>query len=211
MQSTAGQISKATLMRMPAYLRFLKAKAGAGAEYISSAEIAEEMQLSAVAVRKDLSLVSSAPGKPRLGFPIRALISDLETFLGFRRRANAVVVGAGDLGRAILCYSGFENYGLQMVAAFDVAPARIGAVRGKPIYPMERLAETVKRFDVKIGVLAVPRGSAQIACDEMVKAGIKAILSLASAHLNVPEGVLVKYEDLAASLSAMCSGLLLSE
>lgn len=206
-----SQVSNATMMRMPAYLRLLRAKSGDGERYVSSASIAEEMGLSAVAVRKDLALVSSAPGKPRMGFCIETLILDLETFLGYHRRTKAVVVGAGDLGRAILCYEGFENYGIHMAAAFDIAPAKVGAVKGKPIYPMERLAEIVRREDIKLGVLAVPRGAAQGVCDEMVEAGIGAILSLAPAHLSVPEGVTVKYEDLAASLAALCGGTTLSK
>lgn len=211
MEHLPEAISAATLKRMPAYLRLLRAKAMGGAEYISSAVIAEEMNVSAVAVRKDLALVSSAPGKPRYGFAIESLISDLEVFLGYHRRSNAVVVGAGDLGRAILGYDGFEHYGLTVVAAFDIAPARIGAVKGKPIYPMDRLSEIVRRENVRIGVLAVPRSAAQEACDEMLRAGIKAILSLTPAHLSVPEGVLVNYEDMAASLAALSSGLPLSD
>lgn len=207
MEHSKDAIPAATLMRLPAYLRLLRAKVAEGAEYVSSAEIAEKINVSAVAVRKDLALVSSAPGKPRFGFAIQGLISDLEYFLGYHRRTNAVVVGAGDLGRAILGYDGFEHYGLTVVAAFDVAPARIGAVKGKPIYPMERLSEIVKREHVRIGVLAVPRSSAQEACDAMLRAGIKAILSLTPAHLNVPEGVLVKYEDMAASLAALSGAL----
>ena len=162
------------------------------------------MGLSAVCVRKDLALVSSRPGKPRFGFEVRLLIEDIEKFLGYHRWTNAVIVGAGGLGRAILSYEGFENYGIHVIAAFDNSPAKVGAAGGKPIYPMERLGDVVRRSDVKVCILTVPRSAAQEACDQAVVAGINAILSFAPVHLHVPEGVKVKYEDLAVSLAELC-------
>ncbi len=211
MNDASSGVSNATLRRMPAYIRFLRARVKSGAEYVSSAEIARELDLSPVTVRKDLALVSTFPGKPKLGFPAEGLIADLERFLGYRRRTNAVVVGAGGLGRAIMRYEGFEHYGLSVVAGFDISPEMIGAVGGKPIYPMERLDEIVRREDVKLGILTVPRSSAQSAFDHMIRAGIRAVYSFAPIHLDVPAGVHVKYEDLAASLAAFSSGLLLSQ
>lgn len=210
MQSATG-VSQATLDRLPAYLRYLQAEKGKGVKDISSSVIAEAMQLSAVAVRKDLSLVSSRPGKPRIGFSLETLISDIECFLGYRKRTNVVIMGAGNLGRAILRYEGFEQYGLNVIAAFDVSAEKIGSVWGKPIYPVNRFDEIVRRENVKIGILSVPRSAAQEACDRMIEAGIRAIYSLAPVHLDVPEGVHIKYEDLATSLAALCSELTASE
>lgn len=204
MVNAESAVSKATVSRMPAYLRYLKGEAGKGVEYVSSAAIAKDMGLSAVCVRKDLALVSSRPGKPRFGFEVRLLIEDIEKFLGYHRWTNAVIVGAGGLGRAILSYEGFDNYGIHVIAAFDNSPAKVGAVGGKPIYPMERLGDVVKRSDVKVCILTVPRSAAQEACDQVISAGINAILSFAPVHLRVPEGVKIKYEDLAVSLAALC-------
>lgn len=204
MVNAESAVSKATVSRMPAYLRYLKGEAGKGIEYVSSAAIAKDMGLSAVCVRKDLALVSSRPGKPRFGFEVRLLIEDIEKFLGYHRWTNAVIVGAGGLGRAILSYEGFENYGIHVIAAFDNSPAKVGAAGGKPIYPMERLGDVVRRSDVKVCILTVPRSAAQEACDQAVVAGINAILSFAPVHLHVPEGVKVKYEDLAVSLAELC-------
>ena len=204
MVNAESAVSKATVSRLPAYLRYLKGEAGKGVEYVSSAAIAKDMGLSAVGVRKDLALVSSRPGKPRFGFEVRLLIEDIEKFLGYHRWTNAVIVGAGGLGRAILSYEGFENYGIHVIAAFDNSPAKVGAVGGKPVYPMERLGDVVKRSDVKVCILTVPRSAAQEACDQAVGAGINAILSFAPVHLLVPEGVTVKYEDLAVSLAELC-------
>lgn len=204
MVNAESAVSKATVSRMPAYLRYLKGEAGKGVEYVSSAAIAKDMGLSAVCVRKDLALVSSRPGKPRFGFVVRLLIEDIEKFLGYHRWTNAVIVGAGGLGRAILSYEGFDNYGIHVIAAFDNSPAKVGAVGGKPIYPMERLGDVVKRSDVKVCILTVPRSAAQEACDQVISAGINAILSFAPVHLRVPEGVKIKYEDLAVSLAELC-------
>ena len=204
MATAENAVSKATFSRVPAYLRYLKGEAGKGVEYVSSAAIAKDMGLSAVGVRKDLALISSRPGKPRFGFEVRMLIADIEKFLGYDRWTNAVIIGAGGLGRAILSYEGFENYGIHVIAAFDNAPAKIGAVGGKPVYPMERLGDVVKRSGVKVCILTVPRSAAQEACDRAVEAGISAILSFAPVHLRVPDGVTVKYEDLAVSLAELC-------
>ena len=198
-----AEISKAAFLRFPAYLRYLKAEEAAGVGYVSSSEIAEDMHLSAVCVRKDLALVASEPGKPRLGFAVGKLIGDLERALGYHLKTHACVVGAGRLGRAFLVYDGFEHYGIDVVAAFDISPAQVGALRGKPIYPMERLKEIAERENVRLGILTVPGEAAQQACDAMVEAGITAILSFAPAYVRVPEGVTLRCEDLAASLASL--------
>ncbi|MDE5896618.1 MAG: redox-sensing transcriptional repressor Rex, partial [Clostridia bacterium] len=96
---------------------------------------------------------------------------------------------------------------IHVLAAFDNSPAKVGAVGGKPVYPMDRFEELVKRHGIRVGILAVPRAVAQEACDGMVRAGIRAVLSFAPVHLHVPEGVTVKYEDLAVSLAALCGGI----
>lgn len=202
MTESENFIPKATLSRLPAYLRYLKGEAGKGVAFISSAEVARDMNLSAVAVRKDLAVVS-APGKPHVGFEISVLIRDIEKLLGYHRYSNAVVVGAGKLGRAILSYEGFEDYGLHVVGAFDVSPAKIGAVGGKPVYPLERLGEIAAREGVDKGVITVPKEAAQTACDLLVGAGVRAILNFAPVYLSVPKGVQVKYVDLAATLASL--------
>ena len=203
LEGKTAEISKAAFLRFPAYLRYLKAEEAAGVGYVSSSEIAEDMHLSAVCVRKDLALVASEPGKPRLGFAVGKLIGDLERALGYHLKTHACVVGAGRLGRAFLVYDGFEHYGIDVVAAFDISPAQVGALRGKPIYPMERLKEIAERENVRLGILTVPGEAAQQACDAMVEAGITAILSFAPAYVRVPDGVTLRCEDLAATLASL--------
>ncbi len=204
MQNT---VSKATAARIPAYLRYLKGEAGKGVGYVSSAAIAKDMGYSAVGVRKDLALVSSTPGKPRLGFEVKQLILDLEKFLGYNRYTEAILMGAGGLGRAILSYDGFENYGIHVLAAFDASSDKVGACGGKFVYSLNKLEEIVRRNHVRVGILTVPRKAAQTACDELVRVGITKILNFAPVYLNVPEGVHVMYEDLAVSLAALCGEL----
>lgn len=206
---TKDTISKVAVLRLPGYLRYLQAAKSRGVEYVSSSEMAADMELSAVAVRKDLAVISSRPGKPRIGFCVDSLIADMEKFLGYHRLTRAVVVGAGRLGRAFLAYEGYENYGISVVAAFD--GIQVGAMMGKPIYPMERLAEIVARENVKVGILTVPKDCAQEVCDRMIEAGITSIQCFVPTHLNVPDGVRIQYEDMAASLAALCGEPIVSK
>ncbi len=199
-------VSKATLSRMPAYLRYLKEESIKGVEYVASAAVAKDMAVSAVLVRKDLALVSSVAGKPRHGFEVNTLIADIEKFLGYDNVSDALVVGVGGLGKAFLGYEGFKNYGLNIVAGFDVNPELLGEdVEGKPVLPMDELPQFVKERKINIGIITVPKRAAQAVCDKMMDAGLKAIWNFASVKLNVRSGVIVRYEDLAASL-AMLSG-----
>ncbi|MEG1556474.1 MAG: redox-sensing transcriptional repressor Rex, partial [Bacteroidales bacterium] len=112
-------ISKATLNRLPTYFYYLKERIKEGEHYISSTTIAESLKLNPIQVRKDLAFVSSTAGKPRMGFEINELINDIETFLGYNNVDDAILVGVGQLGRTLLSYDGFKNYGLNIVAAFD--------------------------------------------------------------------------------------------
>ena len=201
-------ISKATVARMPLYLHFLQEESSKGAKYISSTVIAQNISVSSVLVRKDLALVSSEAGRPRLGFEISRLIVDIEKFLGYDNLSDAIIVGAGGLGRAFLGYEGFKNNGLNIVAAFDVSKKLIGtSVMGKEILPLSALDDFVAEHKVRIGIITVPKTAAQEVLNKMVGAGIKAIWNFAPAPLRAPKDVVLKTEDLAASL-AMLAGKL---
>ena len=202
------QISKATLARMPLYLHFLQEEHSKGAQYISSTVIAQNISVSSVLVRKDLALVSSEAGRPRLGFAISRLIVDIEKFLGYDNLSDAIIVGAGGLGRAFLGYEGFKSNGLNIVAAFDISEHLIGTnVLGKEILPLSKLAEFVEEHKIRIGIITVPKVAAQDVLNKMVDAGIKAVWNFAPAPLRVPKDIVLKTEDLAASL-AMLAGKL---
>lgn len=202
------EISKATIARMPLYLHFLQEENSKGTQYISSTVIAQNISVSSVLVRKDLALVSSEAGRPRLGFAISRLIVDIEKFLGYDSLSDAVIVGAGGLGRAFLGYEGFKNNGLNIVAAFDVSEKLVGTtVADKKILPLSALGEFVREHNIRIGIITVPKHAAQEVLNQMVAAGIRAVWNFAPAPLRAPKDIVLKTEDLAASL-AMLAGKL---
>ena len=141
-----------------------------------------------------------------MGFAINRLIVDIEKFLGYDNLSEAIIVGAGGLGRAMLGYEGFKSNGLNIVAAFDINQAVIGRmVAGKSIMPLEEMKGFVKEHNIRIGIITVPKAAAQEVLNQMVEAGIKAIWNFAPAPLRAPKDVVLKTEELAASL-AMLAG-----
>ena len=196
-------VSKQTIRRLPTYLSFLKDVQKKNIKNISAVTIAEAMKLNEVQVRKDLASVSKG-GKPKIGYVINSLITELENFLGYDTTDYAVLVGAGNLGSALTGYKGFDEFGLEIIAAFDNCEDVVGKeIRGKPVYPISKLPEVCREHDIKIGIITVPGAAAQEVCDELINAGIKAIWNFASVHLSVPEGVLVQNENMAYSLAAL--------
>ncbi len=191
-------VSRATIGRIPVYLRYLKNNYH-GTENISATSLARALGLGEVQVRKDLSAVSGA-GRPKTGYNIGELTQVLEEFLG--GKSNVVIVGAGKLGRALLDYGGFGDYGLNITAAFDAAADDVShSNNGKPILPADRLESFCAENNVKIGIITVPAEAAQEVCDRLVGCGIKGIWCFAPSHLNVPEGIEVQYENMALSLA----------
>ena len=189
-------ISQASLKRIPQYLRVLKEKKKAGFEYIASTTVAEELNLNSIQVRKDLALVSKNEGKPKMGFKIDELIYDLEEFLNINNITDVILVGAGKLGQALMNYNGFENK-TNILMAFD---NDLNKCDNKKIFHIDKMEELIKRMNIHIGIIAVPKENAQEVCDRLLKCGIKAIWNFAPTNLRVPEDVIVKNEDLSLSL-----------
>lgn len=188
------------------YLEYLKS-VKADKHHVSAPIIAKALGLGEVLVRKDLAAVSGA-GKPKVGYNIKELMERLEACLGATYKIRAVIVGAGKLGRALLDYEGFSDYGIEIAAAFDKNVGELDKSRsGKPIYPMSVFSDFCYREDIKAGIIAVPKSAAQKVCDLMVKQGITAIWSFAPVHLQVPERVALRQEDLALSLAHLISKL----
>lgn len=200
-------VSLQTLQRLPNYLAYLKSFPSRECLHVSAKAIAQALKLGEIQVRKDLAAVSSK-GRPRVGYVRQELIEDLEEYLGYNNTRNAVLVGAGKLGRALLSYEGFQKYGLNIVAGFDVKglpPS--GQATGKPILPLEQLEELCRRIKIQIGIITVPERDAQQVCDILVGSGIPAIWNFASVHLDVPEHILVKSENMASSLAVLSKHL----
>jgi redox-sensing transcriptional repressor len=201
-------ISAQALRRMPYYLQFLKKLQLEGRSVVAAPEIAGSLKLNEVQVRKDLAAVSKSKGKPRSGFPVSELIENMEEFLGYRNIDDAVLVGAGSLGRALLSYKGFASYGLNVVAAFDLDDSVVGSeICGKVVLPASKLCDMCRRLSINIGIIAVPADQAQEVCDTLVSCGVLAIWNFAPVHLSTPDNILVQNENMAASLAMLSKHL----
>lgn len=201
------RISRKALQRLPIYLSLLKEKRRAGQSNTASSAIAAELGLTEIQVRKDLAAVSKG-GRPRLGYVVTDLIRDIEKALGYDNVHDAVLVGAGKLGRALMEYQGFQEYGINIVAGFDICPDRDGPNDGgKPVYPMEKLPDLCRRLKIHMGIITVPAASAQDVCDMLVANGVIAIWNFAPTRLKTPDYILVKTENMAASLAVLSNHL----
>ena len=139
-------LSKQALHRMPFYLQCLKKLAGEGVKTVSAPVVAEMLKLNEVQVRKDFAAVSTSGGRAKVGFDVAELLDSMERTLGYRNVDDAVLVGAGSLGRALASFRGFEEYGLRIVAAFDVDPALMGTTIGQAtVYPLEQFTDEMAR------------------------------------------------------------------
>lgn len=194
------KLSTGLLRRLPLYLRFLQSLSD-DVINISATSIASALKLGEVQVRKDLGAVSGA-GRPKTGYNRLQLIGTLEDYLGYNKVKNAVIFGAGKLGEALMSYRGFDDYGLKIIAAFDIK--NIGtSSSGKPIYPIDSFPAFCKQENISIGIIAVPQEAAQTVCDMICENGIKAIWNFAPAQLNVPSDVMMHEENMAASLALL--------
>lgn len=198
----AKEISKSVLKRLPSYLAYLKTLSDSQSPYISATTLANALGMGEVQVRKDLAAVSNG-GRPKIGYLRESLIDDIQQFLGYDNTTDAVLIGAGKLGQALLGYSGFDAYGLNILAAFDVAPTADTTDEGKPIYSLDKLESFCKANMVLMGIITVPARDAQAVCDQLIRCGIKAIWNFAPAHLEVPSNILVQNENMATSLAVL--------
>jgi redox-sensing transcriptional repressor len=208
MIDTQTSVAVASLKRLPVYLKCLKQMKKDGAVTVSSVALASSAMVNPSVVKKDLSLAGVSEGKPRVGYLADELINDIETFLGYNNTKDAVLVGAGRMGQALMSYSGFEEYGLNILAGFDVSDKVIGTqINGKMVLPIGKLESAVERLNVKLAILTTPAESAQLMTDVLVKAGIRAIWNFTPAHLMVPPTVALKNENVAESLAVLSNQL----
>lgn len=199
-----NKISKRQLERYPIYLKYLLSLRSDKEENISSPMIARALGFSEEMVRKDLQVVTIKEGKPKQGRNIDELISDIQTFLGYKNMSEAIIVGVGHLGQAFMNYSGFKEFGLKIVAGFDVDKKLIGTkINNKPIYDLKELSREVKILKVKIAILVVPSEVAQNVVNQLTDAGIKAIWNFVPIHLDVNEDIALENVNLASSLAVL--------
>ncbi len=201
-------IPEFSLQRMPVYLNYLRTLPDDGTyNYISSGAIAQALGLGEVLVRKDLAYTGCA-GRPKVGYPRVELIAAIEKFLRINDNKCAVLVGAGGLGSALMCYGGFKNYGIELACAFDNDPKKAGTqIGGKPVLPMDELREGCKEYGAVMAIIAVPAPAAQQTAELLIGAGIKAILNFAPVQITASDDVKVINIDVAANLAILASML----
>ncbi len=192
-----------SVRRLPSYLHIIRQAQRAGDYYISGTVIAQELNLEPIQVRKDLA-ITGIVGKPKKGYPVEALVAAIEHYLGWDEAHDAVLVGAGNLGSALLGYQEFQLHGLHFVAAFDTDAAKIGQhIHGVPILSMDTIEQGIKSLGAEIAVLAVPSPNAQATAELLVRAGIKAIWNFTNTKLKVPDEVVVQREDLSSGYALL--------
>lgn len=196
------KISKSVLKRLPSYLTYLKSMPEDAPTHISATALASALGMGEVQVRKDLAIVSDG-GRPKIGYPRETLITDIEQFLGYDNTTDAVLIGAGKLGQALMGYSGFSDYGLNIQAAFDANPPMEKTEDGQPIYHISKLEHFCKVHKVLMGIITVPAAHAQEVANTLVAGGVKAIWNFAPVHLDVPKNILVQNENMATSLAVL--------
>lgn len=200
-------ISVQALRRLPQYLRFLRGMSAKGREVVSCRHISEALGVEQTLVRKDIA-VTGIVGRPKVGYGVGELIAAIESFLGWSNTTDAVLVGAGNLGSALIGYEGFRDYGLNIVAAFDNDSAKIGrALHGREVFHVDRLRDLAIRLSVNIGILAVPAEAARATCELLVDAGIRAIWNFTPAQLETPAELVVENVNLASSLAVLSNRL----
>jgi redox-sensing transcriptional repressor len=164
-----------SIRRLPSYLHIIKNLQREGDEYISGTVIAQELNLEPIQVRKDLA-ITGIIGKPKRGYPIEDLINAIEKFLGWDSIQDTVLVGAGNLGTALMGHREFQFHGLNIVAAFDKSPEKIGTmIHGVTVLPADTMELQIRNFAVKTAILTVPAAAAQETADILVRGGIEGI------------------------------------
>lgn len=207
MHTLSDKVPEPTLRRLPWYLSNAKLMRDKGETYVSSTQISRQINIDASQVAKDLSYVKIS-GRTRVGYEINSLIDVLESFLGFTDMHKAFLFGVGSLGGALLRDTGLQQFGLEIVGAFDINPELVGTeINGIPIYHSDEFEAKMKEASVNIGVLTVPISIAQEITDKMVAGGIKAVWNFTPFRIRVPEDIVVQNTSLYAHLAVMFNRL----
>lgn len=196
-----------TLRRLPWYLAYVSLLRSRNVDYVSSTSISKELNVDASQIAKDLSVLN-IKGKTRIGYEVAVLEKTLKDFLGFTRQHNAVMIGAGSLGSALISDTGLERYGLNIVAGFDVNPDIVGTtIKNIPIFHIDELAERRAAYQAEIGIVAVPVEQAQAVADSMVLAGIRAIWNFTPFRIRTQPGIVIQNTSIYAHLAVMYNRL----
>jgi redox-sensing transcriptional repressor len=191
------------IRRLPLYARSLRYLLEEGKTSVSSQELGERINVTAAQIRKDLSYFGEF-GKQGIGYDVEKLLGQIEDILGLTHEWPVALIGIGHLGEAIARYEGFRQQGIRIAALFDSNQDKVGAdVNGMQVQPFERIKEVVAEQGIRMAIIAVPAGHAQEVADNLVVAGVRAILNYAPTVLQVPDEVWVRYIDPVAVLHSM--------
>ena len=197
---SSNYISQAVIKRLPRYMRFLSELRAEGIDRISSKELSERMQVTASQIRQDLNHFGGF-GQQGYGYNVPNLIREIGRILGLDQAHNLIVIGAGNLGRALAGYSNFESRGLYIRALFDVAPEQtVSEVRGLKVYGMEQLPDYLKNHDIDIAVLTIPKEYARSVAKQLYDAGVRGFWNFAHVELELPGDAVVENVHLSESL-----------
>ncbi len=206
-----AQLPEPTLRRLPWYLAYVQLLLANHVEYVSSTQIAKEINVDASQIAKDLSFLN-IKGKTRIGYEVKTLVKELSDFLGFKHKHTAVMIGAGSLGGALIQDIGLSQYGMNIVAGFDIKPDIIGTtIRNVPIYDINDLAEQQKRLNAAVAILAVPVEHAQDAANKIMESGIKAIWNFTPYRIKTPANIVIQNTSIYAHLAVMYNRLEVSK
>lgn len=196
-------IPEPSLRRLPQYHHLLIGLKAQGISQVSCSVIGRDLNLVPVQVRKDLQYTGIV-GKPKTGYSVDELIHAISSFLGWNNVHEAFLVGAGNLGTALLGHERFSNFGLKIVAAFDTDPMKVGQIiHERNVLPLDKLADLSLRMSIHLGIITAPAEHAQKIADEMTLGGIQAIWNFAPVRLRVPSHIIVHNEDLYSSLASL--------
>ena len=198
-----NQASEPTLKRLPLYIHQLKELESKGIAFVSTPTMASILEYDATQIVKDLS-VTGIKGKPKVGYNVTELIKTIEEYLGFNKKNEAFLIGAGKLGQAILSYHELQGFGIKIIAAFDIDKDKINTQYGKTtILHTDKLGELAKRLGVSIGILTTPQNVAQQTAKAMVKSGITAIWNLTPVKLKLPKNVIVQDTSMFSNVAVL--------
>ncbi len=202
-QPRPEQVPNPAVRRLSLYLRQLEAFKKKDRRTVSSKQLGESLGLTDAQVRKDFAYFGQF-GHPGIGYRVEDLITQVKRILGTDKIWNVLLVGAGNLGRALLAYRGFEQKGFRLAAVFDADTAKVGKKHGPfDIQPLEELANTIQKQNIRLGIIAVPADSAQTVADQLVAAGLRGLLNFAPVSLTVPTDVALNAVDLAVQLEQL--------
>lgn len=198
-----SKISDAVVRRLPVYLRYLDEQSVKNVQTVSSQDLGSKLNLNPAQIRKDLAYFGEF-GKKGIGYDVSYLIEKIRQILKLDKTINVALVGAGNLGHALCNYNAYLKDHMKICAVFDASPAKIGEhIHNLKVQPMSELKDTIKKKQIRIGIITVPAGDAQQVVNLFVEAGIEAILNFAPAVIKVPSEIRVHHADFTTELQSL--------